>query len=316
MSYNRFLLNCFPVEFSVSSIDVVTSAWNQDIDMRVLREEVGNDWFVFRRGDTTTGMPLVANPATAFGSMAKTLQLNGYEGLDFMRACLNEALPKLLPKYTPQRVRPFQFLAQKDEFVSSFASNHQVPALVQQGFEIHPRFELDARIIELIEGQLQVVVVMSVGMHWSVTADLLDLVNAGVSLEGMYVIHKNPTPGERKLAGRIKSVKRKTALLDEVANNNAVLDIATLQLEGSRTNFKKCLAQLIGGLYKTFEFERENWEAGFTKGTSLAQNLSKFIGDSRQIQLTPNVSATITKAMHIRNIDGANIYTEIPPVEY
>jgi hypothetical protein len=95
--------------------------------MRELRKSLGNDWFVLRRGDKIYGLSTVLKPAKEFGKATTVLPLSGYDGLDFMRARLNEALPALLPKYQAERVRPFQFLARKDEFVASFTTNRHVP---------------------------------------------------------------------------------------------------------------------------------------------------------------------------------------------
>ena len=65
-----------------------------------------------------------------------------------------------------------EFLARKDEFISAFAAVHRVPELVRKGFSIRPRFELEARTVELVEGKLQVVVALSLAMGWTAAANL------------------------------------------------------------------------------------------------------------------------------------------------
>lgn len=168
----RYLLNCFAVEFSVPSITVAHQPWTHDTDMRELRRSLGDDWFILRRGDRILGLPTVSNPSVGFGQGTTVLSLDGYEGIDFMKARLDAALPTLLPKYQPERVRPFRFLAQKDEFVSTFAAGRDLPGIVRQGFAVRPRFELEARTVEMIEGELRVVVAMSVAMQWEISPTL------------------------------------------------------------------------------------------------------------------------------------------------
>ena len=264
----RYLLNCLSVEFSVQNITVAEIPWTEETDMRELRKSLGNDWFVLRRGDKIYGLPTGAKPSIVFGQVTKVLPLSGYDGLDFMRARLNEALPELLPKYQAERVRPFQFLARKDEFVACFAATRQLPEVVKRGFAIRPRFELEARTIELIEGDLRVVVAMTVAMQWEISASLVDLTNQGVPLDCLYVVLKHPQPGERRLVGRVKSVNQGTVELDETMDGRTSIAADLVRLEGSKVSFKRCLSKLLGQQYRDFEAQRELWEATYTSGPS------------------------------------------------
>lgn len=312
----RYLINCFSVEFSVQSLTVAQMPWTQETDMRELREQLGNEWFVLRRGDKIYGLPTVPKPAMEFGKMTTILSLTGYDGLDFMRARLDAALPSLLPAYQPERVRPFRFLAQKDEFVASFAANHQLPEIVKRGFAIRPRFELEARTIELLEGELRVVIAMSVAMQWEISASLSDLSKQSVQLDGLYVVLKQPQPGERRLVGRIKSVNQSNVELDETMDGRTSIAADLVSLEGSKSSFKRCLSRLLGTRYRDFEAQRDIWETKFTSGPSFNEVLGKFSRSSRAVNLSPGIVATIGAAIPIQNTQGAPIYRELPPVEY
>ena len=312
----RYLLNCFSVAFSVDAIAVTQSAWAKETDMRELRNSLGNDWFVLRRGDIIYGLPIAAKPAAPFGNGTAVLPLSAYEGIDFMRARLNDALPELLPKYQPERVRPFRFLAQKDEFVASFGAKNQLPDIVKRGFTIRPRFELEARTIELIEGELQVAVAMSVAMQWEISASLTDLAKQSVQLDGLYVVLKQPQPRERRFVGRIKSVNEGTVDLDESIDGRTSIAADSVRLEGSKASFKRCLSRLLGTRYRDFEAQRDIWEAKFTSGPSFNEVLGKFSRTSRNVTLGPDLVATIGPAILIQNSGRAPIYRELPPVEY
>ena len=320
MNYNpaleRYLLNCFSVEFSVQSVTVAQLPWTEETDMRELRKSLGKDWFVLRRGDKIYGLPTVAKPVVEFGNATTVLSLSDYDGLDFMRARLDAALPNLLPAYQPERVRPFRFLARKDEFVASFAANHQLPEIVKRGFAIRPRFELEARTIELVEGELRVAVAMSVAMQWEISASLSDLAKESVQLDGLYVVLKQPQPGERRLVGRIKSVNQGNVELDETMDGRTSIAADLVRLEGSKFSFKRCLSRLLGTRYRDFEAQRDIWEAKFTSGPSFDEVLGKFSRSSRTVNLGPGIVATIGAAIPIQNTEGAPIYRELPPVEY
>lgn len=312
----RYLLNCFSVEFSVQSVAVAQLPWTEEMDIRKLRKRLGNDWFVLRRGDKIYGLPTVQKPAMEFGPATTVLPLSGYDGLDFMRARLNEALPELLPKYQAERVRPFRFLAQKAEFVASFAANHQLPETVKRGFAIRPRFELEARTIELVEGELRVVVAMSVAMQWEISASLTDLAKQSVQLEGLYVVLNKPEPGERRLVGRIKSVNQGTVELDETMDGRTSISADLVRLEGSKFSFKRCLSKMLGQRYREFDTQREAWEANYTSGPSFESVLGKMSSSLKPVVLGPGIVATIGAAIPIQNTEGTPIYRELPPVEY
>ncbi len=312
----RYLLNCFSVEFSVESITVAKRAWTEQTDMREMRKRLGNDWFILRRGDQIYGLPIVPKPAVDFGDVTTVLSLDTYEGLDFMRARLDAALPNLLPAYQPERIRPFRFLAQKDEFVSSFATKNQLPEIVKTGFSIRPRFELEARTIELIEGELRVAVAMSVAMQWEISASVADLAKQSVPLEGLYVVLKQPQPGERRLIGRVKCFDRGSVELDESMDGRTTVSADLVRLEGSKSSFKRCLSRLLGSRYRDFEVQRDIWEARFTSGPSFNEVLSKFSRSPRTVRLGPSITATISSAIPVRNTEAAQIYRELAPVEY
>jgi hypothetical protein len=314
--HGRYLLNCFSVQFSVQSVTVAQSQWTVSTDMRELRRNLGSDWFVLRRGDRIYGLPTVEKPAVNFGESELEMTLSNYDGLDFMRARLDAALPNLLPSYQPERIRPFRFLAQKDEFVASFAATNPVPEIVKNGFSIRPRFELEARTVELTEGDLRVAVAMSVAMQWEISASLGELANLSVQLEGLYVVLKQPQPGERRFVGRIKQLENGNVILDESMDGRTSIAANLVQLEGSKVGFKRCLSKILGQRYRDFDIQRDIWEAQFTSGPSFDEVLGKFSRKHRTLELGHGISATIGSAISIQNSRDSPIYRQLPPVDY
>jgi hypothetical protein len=209
------------------------------MQMEELRDQFGSEWFLHRKGNEVLGLSFVENTSINFGDADRKLKLSTYEGLDFARARLDAALPALLPAYEPQRVRPFQFLAQKSEFVSAITSEWAVPSAVR-AFSIRPRFQLEAKTIELAENRLQVVVTLDVGMQWNIDASLRELHRLKVPLDGLYVIRRDVLQGERRLVGRIGRVTGETVELSESFGEATSVPIDEIRLEGSKTNFKRC----------------------------------------------------------------------------
>jgi hypothetical protein len=314
--FGRYLLNCFSVTFSAPTVTVSEVPWTPEMNLRELRQGLGSEWFVLRRGNKVYGLRTVPTSTKEFGKSTTILYLSSYEGLDFIKARLNDALPQLLPKYQPERHRPFQFLAQKDEFVSWFASKQELPKVVKGGFAIRPRFELEARTIELVDGQLQVALAMSVGIQWEISANLSDLAKQSVPLDGLYVVLKNAEPGERRLVGRIKSVSQDYVELDETLDGRTSIAVDLVRLEGSKSSFKRCLSRLLGARYRVFEEQRDIWEATFTSGRSFNEVLEKFSRIDRTLNLGPGIDATIGAAIPIQNTARSPVYRVIPPVEY
>jgi hypothetical protein len=312
---SRFILNCLRVDFSSDVVHVRTFPWTETTDIKSLRRDFDRDWFLHRKGDTIFAIALVENPAKQFGATARTLQLSEYEGLDFARALLNSALPDVLPAYEPFRVRPFTFLSKKDEFVATITSEWAVPSAVRTFF-IRPKFELEARTLEITEGHLQVVVTLDVAMHWEIGTSLRELVRLQVPLQGLYVIRREPQEGERRLVGRIARATADSLELDESFSDVKSINIDEAQLEGSKANFKRCLAFLLKERYPDFDRGREILEARFTTAEAFAGLIKAFNKKGRTVDLAPGLKAIVGEPIGVENKPDNAAYVELPPVDY
>ena len=115
------------------------------------------------------------------------------------RAC---PLPNFLPEYEAISGRTFRFLARKREIVREVTKGWDLNPLIN-GFTIIQRFQLEARIAETRPGHLIAILVASIRMHYQISADLLQLKNAGVALQGLHVIRRSSAVQESTYAGRI-----------------------------------------------------------------------------------------------------------------
>jgi Piwi domain len=312
---DRFFLNCLRVDFSLPELQVRVSPWDENLELDILREQVGSDWFLHRKGEEVLGLAIVQKPKKTFGDEDRTLNLKSYEGLDFVRARLNSVLPDLLPKYHPERIKPFRFLAQKKEFVRSITEDWAVASVVREFF-IRPRFELEAKTVELAENRLQVVIAFSVGMQWDIEASLRELHRLKVPLTGLYVIRREVLEKQRRLIGRIAQVTADTIELSESFDGETSVSIDSVRLEGSKTSFTRCLQSLLTNRYSEFESQREVLEAEYTTGEAFAGLITAFTQTPRSVSLSPGLVATVAKPIAVENKPEEPVYVTLPPVDY
>src|SRR5262249_17351862 len=103
---------------------------------------------------------------------------------------------------------------------------------------------------------------------------------------------------------------------DESMDGRTSVEVDSVQLEGSKATFKRCLSSILAGLYAKFEKSRENWESAFITAPSFKDVIETFSRKSRNVLLAPGVTATIGTAIHVENAGGAKVFVELRPVEY
>src|SRR5439155_1724032 len=132
-------------------------------ELKPLRRQLNDSWFLHWQDGVCYGVPKSANPATPFGE-PKTLKCA--DRLKLLAARIHDALPEKFPDYEAFRRRPFTFRGKKGEMVEAICARITGLPQVVGGFKIHPKFELDARLIELREGSLEVGLFLVVSTSW------------------------------------------------------------------------------------------------------------------------------------------------------
>lgn len=158
-------LNAFPLILSTKEFSAFVQPTLDNNELKPLRKKIGKEWFLHWRDGTIYGIPRVEKPCLSFGQ-AQLFRTDEYQGLSLLNAYANEILPTLLPQYDPLPGRKrFRFLARKRELVSEAVKDwDEIPSLVHS-FKIRPRFACETRLIELSEGELQIVLVLGVAMN-------------------------------------------------------------------------------------------------------------------------------------------------------
>lgn len=312
-------LNAFRLIFSASEFSAFIQPTPDSSESKLLREKFDNEWFLYWRDGVSYGIPRIKKPNISFGK-PKAFSTNEYQGLALLNARMNEVLPMLLPQYNPLPGRKrFQFLAQKRELVSEIVEGwDELPSLVKS-FNIRPRFTCESRLVELKEDELQIVLILGVAMSWSAEAQLEALQKAGVDLTGLHVIRRTLAEGERRLIGQINHIENGQVVLGESFENIKSITMESVQLEGLRSVFARCLKTLLGDRYDEFDDQREKLESQFLTGPGLNNCLTEFFKQFRkakELQIAPGLTATVSEQVILSTSGDFITAVELDPVEY
>jgi len=153
-------------------------------DIRLLKEKYEAEYFIQWKDGVVVGIPRTQGPTTAFGE-SRTLACEDY--LWLLKARMIDVLPTSFPKYEAFRRKPFAFLGQRDEIVAEVVKSLRGVHELVKAFKIRPKYELDARVVEIKDDDVCIGLFLTVGTRWEVEASLEELQRAGVDLRGLYL---------------------------------------------------------------------------------------------------------------------------------
>ncbi len=310
-------LNGFSTAISEASLTVL-KAKVAPADVKKTRKKLGNAWFtMYYEGYLYS---LAKDPATS-GGLGETelLVLSDYPGLRFVSAMLTEAMPKVFGEYDPVRDRPFAFLAQKVELVASATKSWQTTPSLVSAFEIRPKYELQPKLVELRNGDLEIAVVLGLATRWICNAEVMDLVAAGISVRGMHVIRKNTEPGQRRLVGRINRIDGDRLILNEAFDEQDEIKADEVRVEGSKEIFATCLRHVLNKRYHAFMQAVDAELGSLCSGPGLDSELNKmqvFLQRHSPIKLPGGVDVEIGERIQLRNLDGYKTIVRLPAGKY
>lgn len=316
MLTNSIFLNGFKVELSAPTVRAYVQDVMESRELKDIRERLKDSWFLYWRDGKVYALPRLPHPGQQFGK-PQDLQCN--EHFWFVAARIADVLPEKFPNYNAFRRRPFTFLGRKDELVQRIGENVGGIHPLTKYFKIRPKFELDAKLVELREGELFIGLFMEAGTRWDITAPLPALEEAGVDLHGMYVVRRKPLPGQRRLLGRVARLIGGEVELLESYDEMMSAAVGDVWLEGSRASFARCLKKLLGGKYTAFEEERHRQEANIFTGPallSLLDRMNGFLRKASPIELGGGLSCSVTERIAVRNSPDYKSVYEAPPVWY
>jgi hypothetical protein len=281
------------------TVEVVVRPLPDPKDVKPERERLEEHWFVHWFGGELYHLRLKGGGPNVNG-VPRTLRVTDHPWL--LRARLDDAIGSALPKYEPIRERPFTFLAQKAELIRQAAAAANVSHPLLDQFKVTPKFVLNSKIYEPTDGSSKIGVFVTLGMRYEIDAPLIDLHQAGVDLNGMYVVRRAPQPGERRLAGRLARLDGSRAILLE-ATGPDVMAVDDLKLEGSKENFARSLSSLLGRQYRSLMNALDDEEATYRLGPSFDETVTamgKFLAKA-PINLAQGVEAQVGERIVLQN---------------
>lgn len=133
--------NGFKVELSANTFTAYVQDMPDNRGLRALREQLQPEWFLHWRSGKVYGIPKV-NISQLTQSFGKPVELKCDEHLQLLADRINSVLPDIFYQYSIFRFKPFTFLAQKEELVSSIATKIKDLPLLISAFKIKPKFAL------------------------------------------------------------------------------------------------------------------------------------------------------------------------------
>lgn len=314
MTNGPLRLNGFEIELP-EAIDVVVWPLANPANVRAERKRLGDHWFVHWLGGKLYGIRLKPGGPNVAGEHRR-LKAADYPWL--LRSRLDDVIATLFKSYPPFRLRPFSFLAKRTELVDTAAKTANVhhPLLVE--FRIRPRFTLNAKILEPLDGATHLGFFVTLAMRYEITADLPALEQAGVDLSGLYVVRRRPQKGKRRLVGRIDRVADGLVHISEAIDESTV-PVEDVQLEGSLESFTRCLRTLLGNRYPRLRSAIEDAEAKFRLGPEfdkVVDQMGDFLRKKSPVSLAPGCEVKVGARLRLQNEGDRTCIYRAPRVEY
>lgn len=312
------VLNGFELAFSAESFDAYVSEFPDPDQLRDLRRQEAGQWFLHWREGVLYAIPEVPHPERTHGSK-QNLPITDHIHLGFLARRINDRLPEKFPQYHALRRRPFEFLGQRDELVAKVIGDGPSPHPLINRFKIRPRFELDARIYELRDGEVKVGLFLSISTKWEIIASILELADAGIDVRGLNAVRRTPAIDERRLVGRISHTESGRIFFSDAFDDLESIDEQEVYLEGSRTSFKRCLNILLRGRYSAFDKQRGIAEGELLSGPGiekLCQKMEEVLIKNSPIPITQQIECRVVKQIAPENRDGYKTVVDASQVDY
>jgi hypothetical protein len=214
-----------------------------------------------------------------------------------------EALVRAFPEYEPLRHRPFVFRGRRQELMRDAAQVLNIDHALPEDFRILPKYSLDARVLEVRDGSPFVGITVDLATRWEIASGLEELRDAGVDLAGLFVVRRDPDPGQRRLVGRIAAVRAGRVELGESTDSTATADVKSVMLEGRREAFARCLRHLLGRDYPRYEQYRDKQMGALLDGPALRGEMAR-VGQvlrKRPMELASGLTCSVWVPMCVLN---------------
>ena len=311
------VINLLPITFHFNSFGVQTRRVREGEDLRSVRESYRGDWYVFWDSGDLYMVPLSDAAPAPTGTRAAVLETD--QALRLLARLITNGLVRRFPSYEPIQEHPFRFLSHRVELVSELSSSLGLTHPLVSGFQIHPKYTLSTRLIEMERDSPFVAIAVSLATHWAITADIEELVDTGIDLGGLYVVRRNPDPGERRLVGRVASISSGRVQLSESMDSLQTIASSEVMLEGRREAFGRCLRHLLGERdYSRYDSAQRHRTGHLLGGRPLLDEIrrvSTVLAES-PLELGAGLSCTVGSPLSIRGTTHSKSVRAAKQLEY
>ncbi|MEQ9369747.1 MAG: Piwi domain-containing protein [Coleofasciculus chthonoplastes F3-SA18-01] len=309
-------LNGFKVKLSAQSFKASVQALPNNQEVKPLRQELGDEWFLHWQQGKLYGIPKLTQPHKPFGQPEN---LNCNEHLQLLTRRISSLLPGIFSQYNPLKLKPFTFLAQKKELINLVANTSKNLPNIISHFKIIPKYILEPKIFELRQDEPGIGLFLRLKTNWQIQASLSSLQNEGVDLQDLYVVRRYRVPGKRRLVGRIKCISNQIVYLSEAFDDIDSIHEEEVWLEGSKVSFSRCLQVILQDQYKSFKSALDDQESQLLTGPALDQTLTKmqqFLTDKSPLQIAPDLQGVIGERIPAINTKDYQSVITASAVEY
>jgi argonaute-like protein len=293
----RFTSDAFQggiIRFPGNPKDLAQKESALSLKLRELRGEHGATHLFYASGDAIACIPLTPN-ASLIGEKKQFTTITDFQ---LANALARNALFEFFKNanHTVVAHRPVTVLLEK----------HNLANARQDVFGVFPEYTLDVRPLAPHEGQITSGVLIGFAIRFVFLKTAADLLEAGVPLEGLYVVRvleedaEVPTPFERRYLGRIEAVCNGIATLSDSDAQEVALD--KCYLEGSRGNIEVVGRTLLGDGYNAFS-------------NAIHEETYRVMGAEHQVQRLNELGAWLEKKSPLPCCAGLNIRVHKTPHE-
>jgi len=149
-------------------------------------------------------------------------------------------------------------------------------------------------------------------------SDLDELQRAGIDLAGLFVVRRDPDPGQRRLVGRLAAVRAGKVELSESTTVESAVDARSVMLEGRLDVFARCLRPLLGKDYRRLDEYRDAQMGHLLDGPALKREVGRVaqVLGRQPLELASGLTCTVSPPLVIGNADEYESVVPARPVEY
>ena len=311
------LLNAYHLCLSDEVLYARVRAQPDGEQVHEFRRKRGEEWFYHWEGGYLYALHKTA-VADDSGQWPGSQPLRTEDHLPLIAARLVNALPGVLTDCRPQGYRPFSWRGGKN-MMGWCLRGLGAPPSVPERFRVYPRYELDAKVVEVSEGERGVVLVFNRGTRWEIWATPHELCEAGIDHAGLVLVARRREKGKRRLVGTVGEVRGDTIRLAQSFDGTEEVKEGEVWVEGTPASFGRCLEAVLGGGYGQFQSNLEKAMGDYFESGRFEAMLSKVekkLQDASPIYLGGGLSASVGGRLRPANTPQYRSVEQAPAVEY